>query len=687
MGRALAGLSLVAAIVTPFDSLPLAQGGQPTFRSRADLVQVDVVVVGRDGAPIRGLKAQDFVLRDRGTPQAIVTFDEMSHERLPPAAPDVLPRGVKRDVGSNQTGQANRLVVMVVDDLHIYRERTDRAKEIARKVLAELGPQSSMAVLFTSGQHSTQVSGDLGVLSAAIETLKGRQSWRRPHPATDAQRGARLDPEMTAEQQLAVIGKTQEAKLQDFFENLTQYKLLQDAARMLGSGDARRKAFVLLSEGIGKDLHGVFDAEITQCETMCSNCPCYHEIALRQAMESMRRSNVATYAIDPRGKVESKDLMLECSPSPPGFMGRDPCSQGLSDFESAVRQAQSGLAIFSEASGGFAVTNTDDFTGGLDRIVSDLDNYYLLGFYPSDPKGKNYRRLDVRVPGHPEWTLRFRHGYMPGGEPPKNSLPMVALSAGVLPKNDVPMRLAATALPGATAGLTRLALALEVTAPVAPLRDPDGRLRDTLKYEVLVVDEKKARVRSMGGLEGKLQLSPSGRPEDMPAAVAYLVETSLEVAPGRYELRVSATSDRLARGGSVYLAVDVPDLRAAPLAIGGIAVTFADGPRAPVAPPSVRRPAPLPFAPTLDRVFTASDTLRVYFEGVSRAPGVSASLTVLDAAGGVARTIAPAVSGGSQVRVEGAVPLSGLAAGPYVLRATLSDGSRTATRDVGFAVR
>jgi hypothetical protein len=150
---------------------------------------------------------------------------------------------------------------------------------------------------------------------------------------------------------------------------------------------------------------------------------------------------------------------------------------------------------------------------------------------------------------------------------------------------------------------------------------------------------------------------------------------------------VWGTRDRLARGGSVYLAVDVPDLRAAPLAIGGIAVTFADGPRVPVAPPSVRRPAPLPFAPTLDRVFAASDTLRVYFEGVSRAPGVSASLTVLDAAGGVARTIAPAVSGGSQVRVEGAVPLSGLAAGPYVLRATLSDGSRTATRDVGFAVR
>ena len=115
-----------------------------------------------------------------------------------------------------------------------------------------------------------------------------------------------------------------------------------------------------------------------------------------------------------------------------------------------MRQAQRGLEIMSEASGGFAVTNTDDFTGGLAQIVYDLDHYYLLGFYPSDEKGKDYRRLDVRVPGHPEWTLRFRHGYMPGGPPapPKNSSAMLALSAGVTPKGDLPLRLTAIPLPG-----------------------------------------------------------------------------------------------------------------------------------------------------------------------------------------------------------------------------------------------
>ena len=106
----------------------------------------------------------------------------------------------------------------------------------------------------------------------------------------------------------------------------------------------------------------------------------------------------------------------------------------------------------------------------------------------------------------------------------------------------------------------RIALALEVTTPVPTLRDGDGKLRDTLKYEVLVVDQKKARVRSMGGLEGRLTLSPSGRPEDAPPSVAYQVGESVDVPPGRYELRVSATSTVTLGGTALKMGRDVlPD--------------------------------------------------------------------------------------------------------------------------------
>jgi hypothetical protein len=108
----------------------------------------------------------------------------------------------------------------------------------------------------------------------------------------------------------------------------------------------------------------------------------------------------------------------------------------------------------------------------------------------------------------------------------------------------------------------------------------------------------------------------------------------------------------------------------------------------PVAPPTVRRPAPpLPFAPTLDRVFTPADTLRVYFEAVSRDPRARGSIDVLDGSGRSALTVVPTVTPGDPLRIEDVVPLRNLAPGIYTLRATLAEGSHTATRDVGFSVR
>ena len=702
-----AGAAVTAALVAGFvltAGLHAAQRQTPTFRSTVDLVQVDVVVVDTAGNPVRGLKASDFTLLDRGKPQAIATFEEFSRADLPDIPLSALPPTVKRDVSSNQTAQAGRLVVMVVDDLHIFRGRTDRAKEIARQVVEDLGPQSSMAVLFTSGEHNTLVTEDRSILEAAIDTLKARQSWKRPHPAIDAQTGARIDPEMSAEAQLAIVTKNQDTKVQDFFDNMTQYKTLQDASRLLGGGDARRKAFILVSEGIGKDIHGLFGAMAPHGDvpeggaeyaatgdataTMVTPPTSYHDVALVDMMEAMRRGNVSTYAIDPRGKVGSKDLLAECVPPPPGLVD-DPCSSGFR-WDSPLRQAQEGLQVLSEASGGFAVTDTDDFTGGLKKIVDDLDHYYLLGFYPADTKGKGYRPIGVRLEGHPGWKLRFRRGYMPGGAPstaPKGASEMVALSAGILPKTDLPLRLSAIPLSAGTDG-TQMALSLEVTEPTAALQDPDGKLRDTLKYEILVVDEKRAKVRSIVGLEGRLTLSPGGGEQPMPPSVSYGVEDAFDLAPGRYEVRVSATSAKLATGGSVYLDVDVPDLRSAPLWLGGLVVGY-DGPaRVPTAPPSARRPTPrLPFPPTLDRAFEPTDVLRVYAEiGAKEAGDVTSALHVLDASGRIVSTPSASLSG-SPVHLDARVPLVDLAPGGYVLLATLSDGVHTVTRETGVVVK
>jgi len=714
--------ALTSAAVCLSLAAPAARQGQsqPTFRAGVELVQVDVIVLDEQGRHVRGLKAADFVLEDRGRTQAIAAFEEAAHARPARTAGDAAPSRsvVPLDVSSNQTAAAGRLVVVVVDDLHIWRGRTETAKGIARGILERLGRDASMAILFTSGDRSTQVTQDRAILLRAVESLEGRQSVRRPNQAVDRQRPIPNDPEASGETQLANIQQSQNTSLQQFADNMNLFRTLEDAGRMIGEGDARRKAFVLISEGISKNPTGIFGSmtETPQAPaggaayaetgdaaaTIVPPPTAYHDLALVDMMAALHRSNVATYAIDPRGEVTSQELALELHPAPVGdelSTSRVP-GDPLFRWHNPLRQAQDGLTTIAEASGGFAVVDSDDFMGGVERILDDLDHYYLLGFYPADPNRRGYRRLSVSVPGHPEWTVRFRRGYRLGGKKAgaASRTPLAALSAGVLPRTDLGLRLGAVALAIDSARETRLALTLEVSAQRAPLEDPDGRLRGELTYDVLAVDEKRKVVKRAGGLQARATLSPTGAAS--PEIATYQIADTIALPPGAYQLRVSAESVRLKKGGSVYLHVDVPDFTREDVTIGGIAIGYANGGRVAEAA-AAARPTPaqraarmviappvpaLPFPATLDRTFAAADILRLYFEVAANGKGVPlpGRLEVLTSDGVSMRSSIDFVAD-ERGRVTLTLPLSNLDAGAYILRARAGLGGPA--RDVGFTVR
>jgi VWFA-related protein len=689
--------AVLAIALIAIATVSAQQSQTPTFRTRTELVQVDVVVVDAQGNHVRGLRPEDFELFDRGKVQKVAAFDEVSHARDEDAIDfSATPAGWRLDVASNEGMQASRLVVLVIDDLHIYRRRTERVRELAREIITTLGPDATMALLFTSGKHSTQVTTDRSRLLAALETFSGRKAVPRPHAAVDSQRvSVAEDPDL--QQPLTSGGGQLSTSLQEFFENMYLFKTLQDASRMIGVGETRRKAFVLISEGIGLDMAGLFETVgVTPCEATCPTCFCHHHIALRNMMEAMWRSSVATYILDPRGNVTTRGLAQET------FPGDD---EDFFRWNNSIRQAQDGLSLMARASGGFAITDSNDFASGLRRIVSDLDHYYLLGFYPEDTKGKGFRRLEVKVRGRSDLTLRFRRGYQAidaeKEQKPKNANPLVALSEGVLPNSDLPMTVAAIPL-AASGQLTRLVLALEVTAPVAALREQDGRLRDDLKFHVLAAELEKNKVSSVGGLEGRVTLSPVPTAGAPPADVTYQVMDAIELKPGRYQLRVSATSRKLAKGGSVYLDVDVPDLKARGETIGGFTIGVVPA-RVPVVDLAeagkgmasrIRRPRPqaLPFAPTLERTFAPGDSLRVYAvlpQNAERRPPTGdqvprkVTIEVVDASGTAVFTQAVDSNAG---RVDAAFTLpSGLARGAYLLRLLASDGA--VKHETGILVR
>jgi VWFA-related protein len=678
------------------------QQPRPVFRSSAELVEVDVVVVDKAGNPVHGLTRDDFVVTDRKKPQSIESFQEIRREDESADVSTMPPATTHVDIASNTTARSGRLVVVLLDDLHIFRGRTDTAKAIARKVVTDLGPASSMALIQTSGEHDVEVTDDPSRLMDAIDKFQGRRPYRRPISACDPQFipiGEDGTPAGTGCDQM------------EFGQDLMFYQALQNAGKILGGNDRRRKAFVLVSENLAKDLSGLFqvglppgtpidassaytsDQFATALASVRTQPANQHDNALLDMMEALRKGDVAVYSIDPRGEVTSQKLMEECSPVWGGV--DDACLGGnsLPDWYAWPRQAQHGLEIMSEASGGFAVVNTNDFAAGVGRILSDLDNYYLLGFYTPDVKSTGYRPLDVRVKGRPDLMLRFRRGYQitPAAGATKKADPLTELIGGALPKNDLAMRLHAIPMPYSNKE-ARVAVAMEISVPRKSMQAADQQLLDQILFGVFAIDLKGAKVRERFGWGAQIALRPRPGVKDLPDQVTYEITSSLQLPFGQYQLRASARSDKLDAGGSVYLSLDVPDFSKQPLAVTDLLLAYADGPHVPIAHSQVRSIVPainlLPFDPTLDRVFSPRHTLRLYTRVLQQKPvAATATISALAPDGRVMLTLTHPVAARDEVPIDLKLPLQQLVPGAYRLRVTVADGSHQTQREIAIAIK
>ena len=75
MRNALSCFALAACLVaTSFDATAQQQPTTPTFKSRADLVLVPVIVRDKHGSHVGGLAASDFTLLDNGARQKIASL-------------------------------------------------------------------------------------------------------------------------------------------------------------------------------------------------------------------------------------------------------------------------------------------------------------------------------------------------------------------------------------------------------------------------------------------------------------------------------------------------------------------------------------------------------------------------------------------------------------------------------------
>jgi VWFA-related protein len=140
---ALCGAFLLAPVL--FGPAARAQ----SFGEEISIVEVEIPVhVLRDGEPVAGLAAEDFVVLDDGEPREVVGFRVIDLTRVEPASGEVA--AVAGPGAPPRVEPEGRSILILFDFLFSRRHYLERSLEGAREMVGRLHPADRVAVAFLS---------------------------------------------------------------------------------------------------------------------------------------------------------------------------------------------------------------------------------------------------------------------------------------------------------------------------------------------------------------------------------------------------------------------------------------------------------------------------------------------------------------------------------------------------------
>jgi VWFA-related protein len=376
----------------------------PTFRTNVDLVSSDVIVRDNKGQFMADLSKNDFELYEDGVKQDLNSFVLVHGGRAYTsvvAAPSVVREGVILPPTRPTNDAAGRIILFVVDDLHLDFALTPRVRDLFKKLGKELVHEGDLFGIVSTGTSS--IAQDLTYDRTRLDDAAKRIT------------GGGLKPKEIIEQ--SATGETPQEVMHRAH---VAFETTLDVVRNLSSTHNRRKAVIIVSNGY--DFDPFKESRMGTSRNPNSNNPNVDPndhsfdqsnqsqkfndtdlaIELNEIAREANRANATFYTIDPRGLTAGPDIDQEVDPQ---------------EWETHVRKEQDSLRTLAEQTGGLAIVNTNDFDKALKRIDAETSDYYVLGYYSSNPDPTQKRRqVEIRIKkpdgGGGNFDLTYRREYI-----------------------------------------------------------------------------------------------------------------------------------------------------------------------------------------------------------------------------------------------------------------------------------
>ncbi len=357
----------------------------PPLRVTSRLVQVTVTVQDKDGHPVTGLAKDDFKIFDQGQPQQIAAFSaqtsRVTGNASAPASPNFFSNRLAQPADSQPP-----LTVIVMDAFEAkYQDRywctpicqLGPMFQQVRKFISQIGPQDRVALYEIGEQlHLLQdFTNDANALRRGLD------------------RGSEYAAQITYQWAVCQPLETEPHTMDALHE------IAARLARVPG-----RKNLIVLSHGFPPIPLNDGGTEITNRN-------------IDNSAKTLGNSDLPMTAIDtagvyvtgvPIGPVPGggggTSLISAGGSTPSGGGGHGLCpAPHLRDFDYSKDLA--------ERSGGRAISETNDITGAMRRVMDDYSATYLLSYYPDHNKWNGeFREIKVKV-DRPGIEVHARNGY------------------------------------------------------------------------------------------------------------------------------------------------------------------------------------------------------------------------------------------------------------------------------------
>jgi VWFA-related protein len=403
--RTTAAPQVSSGLPAPAQAMPsraIPAQAPPVLRATTRLVQVNVIVRGKNGEPVLGLTEADFGITDAGVAQQVATLTVESMRSAAPAPgakpqPE-LPPNVFSNMAAFKPATPKAVTVILMDGLNTAFGDQVHARQQLAAFLYTLTPNDRVA-LYTLGRE-VHVLHDFTDDHLLLLKALDRHRARTGSELTDSNPVAANtgDPELDA------LFDATNRTLADF-RNTDRVQTTLSALEAIAQHVAAipgRKNLVWISGGFPLSI-GMEEMNIGSSADRRS-----FSDDVEHATRAITAAQLAIYPVDARGLATlGYDASALTSTPKEVLRPRGGPSRALQDLQLTHET----MRMIAQRTGGKASYNSNDLKGAIRGAMDDAEVTYVVGYYPThNTWDGTFHEIKVKV-NRPGVRVRHRGGY------------------------------------------------------------------------------------------------------------------------------------------------------------------------------------------------------------------------------------------------------------------------------------